>query len=63
MEFHGNHGDVTSWLEEAEFRLDQLEARATSSEAPLVSPIELLSDAMVCGLRAKFKIVPLCFHF
>ena len=47
MEFHGNHGELTSWLEEAESHLDQMEARAGSSEAPLVSPVELLTDAKV----------------
>ena len=38
------------WLEEAESRLEQLEARASSSETPLVSPVELLTDAKVRGI-------------
>ena len=47
MEFHSNHGEITQWLEEAESRIDLLEARAESTESPLVSPVELLSDANV----------------
>ena len=46
-EFHSNHGDLTGWLEEAESRVDLLEARAESVEIPLVSPVELLADAKV----------------
>ena len=49
MEFHSNHGEITQWLEEAESRVDLLEARAESTESPLVSPVELLTDVNVRG--------------
>ena len=48
MEFHSNRGDITEWLEEAESRVDLLEARGESYEVPLVSPVELLNDTKVC---------------
>ena len=47
MEFHSNHGEICQWLEEAESRMEVLEARAESTETPLVSPIELLNDVKV----------------
>ena len=47
MEYCSNHGDVVPWLEGAESRLEQLVARAESTQSPLVSPVELLQDAKV----------------
>ena len=52
VEYCSNHGDVVPWLEGAESRLEQLVARAESTQSPLVSPVELLQDAKVyqcCG--------------
>ena len=60
MEFHSNHGDVCRWLEEAESRVGQLEARAQSTQSPLVSPLELLSDARV---RERLFLSVLCSSF
>lgn len=47
VEYCSNHGDVVPWLEGAESRLEQLVARAESTQSPLVSPVELLQDAKV----------------
>ncbi len=46
-EFHANRDDVIPWMDEAEARLDQIVARAESTQSPLVSPLELLADAKV----------------
>ena len=47
VEYHGNHDDLSPWLDGAEIRLDQLRARAESTQPPLVSPGELLLDVQV----------------
>ena len=47
-EYCSNYGEISPWLEGAESRLGQLVARGESTQAPLVSPVELLQDAKVC---------------
>ena len=47
VEYRGNHDDLSPWLDGAEIRLDQLRARAESTQPPLVSPGELLLDVQV----------------
>ena len=54
VEFHSNHGEICQWLEEAESRLDILEARAESTETPLVSPTELLNDTKVMDMSCVY---------
>ncbi len=46
-EYYDNYDDLSRWLEGAETRLQQLVARAESTQPPLVSPAELLIDVQV----------------
>lgn len=46
-EFHGNHGDVVSWLDEAERSLRQLIARYVSTQPPRTSPGDVLEELKV----------------
>ena len=46
-EYHSNQDDIAPWLDDTEARLDQMKARAESTQMPLVSPLELLADARV----------------
>ena len=55
-EYHSNHDDVVTWMEEAESRLEQLDARAGSTQGPLVSPIELLMDAKVSAVARGLSV-------
>ena len=48
-EYCSNYGEISPWLEGAESRVVQLVARGESTQAPLVSPVELLQDAKVRG--------------
>lgn len=46
-EYRDNRDDLCPWLETGETRLQQLVARAESTQPPLVSPAELLIDVQV----------------
>ena len=46
-DYTSNHSDLASWLDEAEYRLQQLVARGESTQSPLVAPTELLADMKV----------------
>ena len=61
VEYCSNRGDVVPWLEGAESRLEQLVARAESTQSPLVSPVELLQDAKVCSVIVM-SLVPVIRH-
>ena len=52
-EYCDNYDDLSRWLEGAETRLQQLVARAESTQPPLVSPAELLIDVQVGLLWCK----------
>ena len=59
-EYCSNYSEISPWLEGAESRVVQLVARGESTQAPLVSPVELLQDAKVRGYVCVHIHVYMC---